>query len=309
MIRERCPACGARDCVSILRQAYTSPNLLAYMREFYGVGKEEVSRWLAAESYEVRECRACGMCFQVFYPDRDLAIELYDTWINPEECRRGDLRRPSISSYEPQLQEVVALAGYVERHNGVPLPQVKILDYGMGWGSWLRMACAFGVQAYGYELSPTRIQNAASLGVTCLDDAGLSEHKFHIISLDQVLEHVPDPRAVVERLVPLLHPGGLLKISVPNGKGTASALRSIGTARLIDQKLVAIRPLEHTNSFTPRSLRQLTDSFGLKVRREPVLQQFSLICGSSVRSLARSIGRPLVRGVLGVGTTSLVLSR
>jgi 2-polyprenyl-3-methyl-5-hydroxy-6-metoxy-1,4-benzoquinol methylase len=278
------------------------------MRTNYRQSADDVLRWLGDALYEVKECTACGLCWQTFYPDEKLATALYDNWIDQTASRTGDLQRTSVLGYEPILQEVVALAGYVEKAQRVPLHDIKVLDYGMGWGSWLRIASAFGIQAYGYEVSPTRIAQAAELGITCLGDKELPAHKFHIINMEQVLEHVPDPGALVERLLPLLADGGLLKISVPNGKNTAALLRAEGARDLGAPNLVAIRPLEHVNSFTPQALRKLVGRLGLRVRRGPVLKQLSLICGATPYSVARSIGRPLVRGVLGLGT-SLVLSR
>lgn len=308
MMRRECPACRSTAATPLVKEAYTSAHLMSYLRTYYRLSEAQVRHWLEGADYEVVQCDACELSYQTLYPGPELATELYDRWIDQADSRDSDLRRPSVASYAPILQEVVALTGFVERSQGVPLHAVKVLDYGMGWGSWVRMARAFGVDAYGYEVSPTRIAHAASLGIPCLNDAGLADQRFHIINVEQVLEHVPDPGAVVERLVKLLTPEGLLKISVPNGKHTASALKAHGAAQLLDPDFVAIRPLEHVNAFTPRSLRRLVERHGLRVRREPVRHQFRLISGESVHGLARSLGRPFARGILGVGT-SLVLSR
>lgn len=306
MIRHNCPSCAGSDFAVLVREPYTSPGVLRYIHAQYSRGEEDVRRWLDGIDYEVRECSACGLCWQVFYPDMDLAIEVYDRWIDQERWRTEDVERPGMKGYQPILQEVVALADHVQRKNGVPLPQIRALDYGMGWGSWLRIARSFGLDAYGYELSPKRIAHAASLGIPCLDN--LAGRKFHIINLEQVLEHVPDPRGLVTQLLDHLEDGGLMKISVPSGKHVARTLRATGTKDLIAPPLVAIRPLEHVNAFTPGSLRQLAAEMGLRVRRAPVMNQLALIFSPSFGSFGRSIGRPLVRGVLGVGT-SLVLSR
>lgn len=279
------------------------------MKGYLLLKEPEIERWLGDKHFEVVECCECGTCFQTFYPDADLATQLYDHWISFEGSMGYDLKRPSIAGYAPMLQEVVALGSHIERTHGLAPGKIRMLDYGMGWGSWVRIARAMGLDAYGYEVSPSRIEFVSKMGIPCLGDEELSQQRFHVINLEQVIEHVPDVAGLLARLVRQLEPGGLIKIGIPRGENMARLLRKHGTSRLSEPEFIPLRPLEHVNAFTAKSLQTLAHRVGLRPTRAPVLRQFSLVFGTSPGSFVRSIGRPFVRGVLGANAGSVVLCR
>src|SRR5262249_13968817 len=94
---------------------------------------------------------------------------------------------------------------------------------------------------------------------------------FDYIHLDQVLEHVIDPRALVGRLRNWLRPDGVLCIAVPQGSGTRRALRNWRRefARPAMGKLVSVVPLLHLNCFCHANLRRLAEAGGLRSLKPP----------------------------------------
>lgn len=104
----------------------------------------------------------------------------------------------------------------------------RYLDVGCGFGGY---PCAFakaGMESYGIEIDPVRIElSKANLkdhglpdrifDLSILDD-GLPERlgRFDLITCMDVIEHVLDVPKAMENLAGLLNPGGALLLEIPN---------------------------------------------------------------------------------------------
>jgi SAM-dependent methyltransferase len=96
-----------------------------------------------------------------------------------------------------------------------------ILDLGCGSGFALDAAKRAGLETYGIELSHTAATAAAQRGhIILLEDmAPVWEGKFDLISLNQLLEHVPDPAGLIRQCIRFLSPRGAIAIAVPGATG------------------------------------------------------------------------------------------
>src|SRR5262249_52675458 len=150
---------------------------------------------------------------------------------------------------------------------------VEVLDYGMGWGSWLQMAQAFGCVAVGAELSATRA-GAPAPGIEVVGADDLPEGRFHFVNTEQVFEHLIRPTETADRLVAALRPGGLLRISVPNGRPVRALLAQPDwtAPKRSARSLNAVAPLEHVNCFTHEVLARLATTVGVRPFQYPVRQ-------------------------------------
>ena len=98
----------------------------------------------------------------------------------------------------------------------------RVLDYGCGLGFFLAAARAVGFAPFGIELSQVAATHAReTLGLdvsTIADDplASVSDGTFDLVTAWAVIEHVIEPRRVLEQLVGKLKPGGVLAISLPS---------------------------------------------------------------------------------------------
>jgi SAM-dependent methyltransferase len=105
------------------------------------------------------------------------------------------------------------LAGHV--------PSGRLLDVGCGYGLLLDEARSRGYEVEGIELSSAAARYArARLGLrvleTSLEESMLDGERFDAIVIVDVLEHVDDPVATLERVRSLLAPGGALLIATPD---------------------------------------------------------------------------------------------
>lgn len=138
----------------------------------------------------------------------------------------------------------------------------------MGWGYWLLMAKAFGLNVMGFDLSVERADLCHENGIKVVRDLKkLAPGSIDFINAEQVFEHIPNPRETLESLVQSLAEGGVIRIAVPNGGGVETQARNPGWKAAKG----AAHPLEHINIFTHRTLRRLGQLTGLQVIDQPFL--------------------------------------
>jgi len=125
------------------------------------------------------------------------------------------------SRFADSLAAVVAASG---------APGDTLLDIGCGYGAFVLSCRRQGLDAIGYELEAfevafarqrlQRIAPAADAGtVFQKGDAGrlpFADKAFSTVTLLNVLEHVPDYRAVLAEAVRVVRPGGRLLVVCPN---------------------------------------------------------------------------------------------
>jgi SAM-dependent methyltransferase len=145
----------------------------------------------------------------------------------------------------------------------VPIPDGKhLLDVGCGGGFFLRVCRRLGASVKGIEPSPIGARFARSYDLEVFNgtvDKFETDDRFDIITVNQVLEHVPDPVATLARLKQLLALSGTIIIAVPN-----AACR---WAKKLRWKWDGADLPYHLMQFTPQSLSRAAQEAGLKVCR------------------------------------------
>lgn len=93
------------------------------------------------------------------------------------------------------------------------------LDVGCGSGGLVMTAQEYGFRAEGIDLRESAVKRCNALGLRAFKST-LQEHAqagpFDVVSLCDVLEHVPFPREMVRDARKALSPGGSLVVSCPN---------------------------------------------------------------------------------------------
>lgn len=115
-----------------------------------------------------------------------------------------------------------------EQYRFAPKAPARILDYGCGNGAYLLRMLPLGYNLDGAEFDSQLFDHLAARGiaiadVTTLDD-GLWDREFDHVTLAHVLEHVPDPQALLRRLFKWLRVGGTLFVEVPNAEATGLSI-------------------------------------------------------------------------------------
>lgn len=100
------------------------------------------------------------------------------------------------------------------------LPGNRLLEIGVGTGSFLMAAQRAGFDLHGFDVSPALVRHVSDkLGVPMYTGAIEqipSQLKFDVVVMNHVLEHVADPIGLLAAVRNLLAPGGFAHIAVPN---------------------------------------------------------------------------------------------
>lgn len=137
-------------------------------------------------------------------------------------------------------------------------PGGRVLDAGCATGDFLAVGAhhyemwGLDVSAYATDVARTKYPEGASRIFTgFIEDQHFEPNFFDAIVLWDVVEHLWDPRGVLERLVGHLRPGGSLVLSTPD----IGAL----TARLMRRRWAFMTPPEHLGFFSQSSLGELLE--------------------------------------------------
>jgi len=145
------------------------------------------------------------------------------------------------------------------------------LDVGIGNGSLLATADEFGFDAFGIDVrekSVTRMHelhyDALCVGFMDLTGAGT----FDVISMADVLEHMPFPRLALQKASELLREGGTLFLSMPNAESLAWRMMTA------THQNPYWGEIEHYHNFGRSRLYELLDDFGFEPVRYNVSQRY-----------------------------------
>lgn len=186
--------------------------------------------------YMLWRCVLCGTVFINGVTDERELDQLYDHYYDGSRFEIPPVVARSlerlVASFEPW------------RRTG------RWLDVGYGEGGLLSIAEQHGWQCYGTEISPPALvygrQRGWTVSADAEHDARFPAQGFDVVTMIELLEHVPTPDRILQAAARWLRPGGLLYITTPNA-------RSLNRWVLgLDWSVFA--PPEHVTIWTVRGL-------------------------------------------------------
>jgi 2-polyprenyl-3-methyl-5-hydroxy-6-metoxy-1,4-benzoquinol methylase len=100
----------------------------------------------------LQSCDSCGAITQRYAPDQAFASELYGKWIDKDPGREHK-KAPPLQEYMHQIQEALILTTFLLKHRRKAVPSdLKVLDYGTGWGRFALAMKATGCDVYALDL-------------------------------------------------------------------------------------------------------------------------------------------------------------
>jgi ubiquinone/menaquinone biosynthesis C-methylase UbiE len=121
-------------------------------------------------------------------------------------------------------------------------PRDRLLEVGSGGGHVLeqfQQARRFGVDLSENMLARarTRLKGGATLLRASADRLPFRDGSFEIVLCTEVLEHVPDPAAVIRELLRVAVPGARVVVSIPNERNIDRAKRILRRTPLLSRML------------------------------------------------------------------------
>jgi SAM-dependent methyltransferase len=273
-----CALCGADDAETIYEAQYDREKDVDLVQKFRASGDELLIDRLV-------RCRRCGLQYVNPRLRGDLILTSYTegedaTYVSQLAARER--------TFDAALTEIERLAG----------GKGRLLDIGTAAGAFVAAAVKRGWNAEGCE--PNRWLGewgSRHYGIRIRQgsvfDQDYAEGTFDVVTLWDVIEHTPDPRAVLDRCRALLKPGGLLIVNYPD----------IGSwiARLLGRRWLFLTSV-HLWYFDRTTIARLMETGGFEVQAiRPHYQRLELdyilqrgsVLSEALSKTARAVIRPL----------------
>jgi 2-polyprenyl-3-methyl-5-hydroxy-6-metoxy-1,4-benzoquinol methylase len=176
-----------------------------------------------------------------YQPGTSFWVNLFETWNNHKTLARLAQAKP---------------------------PGRRLLEIGVGSGSFLNVARARGYAVMGCDLSRPiceRVRRAYGIAMRGEPLATLAgENRFDVIVMNHVLEHVHQPIEFLQDVRRLLAPNGVVHIAVPNIACWEAGLSG----------WTSFEPY-HLTYFAPQTLKRTVSTSGLTIERVSTHDSFS----------------------------------
>jgi SAM-dependent methyltransferase len=197
------------------------------------------------DRFELNQCDKCALVTTYPMASEKMLQRYYDQ----DYWQSGQLKNSTSldTLYRLRMAPVVSTIRKYTTYDS------KILDWGCGDGSFIRLLRNFGLHCFGIDAYKKDL-NDPQISSTTIEKADFPDGYFDIITCFHVLEHLADPLTSVKHALMLLKIGGLIIIEVPN-------LDSVGFLVFKSRW----QPLEiptHLNHFTPATLRKAVEAAG-----------------------------------------------
>jgi SAM-dependent methyltransferase len=167
----------------------------------------------------------------------------------------------------------------------------SVLDFGCGAGDFLLKMKAAGWSCTGVEVSDAALEVARSHGLRVEKDlAIIPSSSFDYVRANHSLEHVSNPREVLEGMYRVLKPGGTLFLGVPTNESQ--------NARLFGQYWWYLGAPVHPVTFSTRGLLALIQRVGFEPTRVSTNSDHGSTAGSLQIFFNRNSGRTSSQGFL-----------
>ena len=236
-----CPICGTHGG----RSVHTEP--------MGNLSSPLTGRFPRDLTMHVLRCASCGFMYANPRPKQEILDERYQHMSDIDFNLNGQQAR--VRMFEHLIDRLV------ERH---PQPG-RILDVGCFTGTLLEVARSRGWDPWGVEINKVASTYAREeLGMhvftSLLLDAKFEPAFFDAVAMTDVAEHVLDPLETFEEIHRILRPGGMLVMTVPNGRVQLPKEHLKRTLK--KGPGVVIGGLGHVNHFSPSSVRALLRRIG-----------------------------------------------
>jgi SAM-dependent methyltransferase len=190
----------------------------------------------------------CRRCATVYTP--------YSPWYSSEFYYETYYKTESLSPPEFVQTRLAEITSEFSRYRQTN----RLLDIGCGAGNLLLAARKNGWDGQGLDVSPNAVKHVRELGFEVfqgeLREAQFPSQHFDVITAAELLEHLPEPRLLLEEVARLLRPGGLFWTTTPHARGLSG--------RVLGLKWRCIWPPEHLQLFSAGGLKSLLLDVGFR---------------------------------------------
>lgn len=225
----------------------------------------------------VVKCRHCGLVYINPRPNGDDVLDDYKDVVDELYVEEREGR---VLTFRRHLRPLERIVG--------PPDGKRLLDVGCHIGVFVDVAQQGGWDAWGVEPSRWAAEQAQAQGLKVVNGTlatfGFEDASFDVITLWDVIEHLPDPKGELRQVYRLLEPGGVVVIHTID-------IESL-FARIMGRRWPWLMEM-HLYYFAPRTLRRMLEEIGFEVIHSSPQGRY-LRLGYLISRL-QSYSRPLYR--------------
>lgn len=156
----------------------------------------------------------------------------------------------------------------------------KVLDIGCGIGNFLTKVSTITNEVVGLELNENAVNICKSKGLKVyrelIQDHATNHHEFYdVVTMFQVLEHIPDVKEFINATLKVLKSGGRLVIGVPNNEPYFLAYDKYCTLNL---------PPHHMGLWNKEVFEKFAEIFNLKILKVEYDTKGSILSEAYIRA-------------------------
>jgi SAM-dependent methyltransferase len=202
--------------------------------------------------FDYYKCHKCGLVF--IYPIPKNIDSVYS-----EDYFSGASKGFGYTDYDRDKEAMLdTFVSYLELLEKLYPQKGRLLDIGAASGYFMKLAQDRGWQVQGIDISNYAVELAKKkvLDVLCgtIEDVNLIDNSFDVVTMWDVLEHIPSPRISLEKIKRWLKPKGLLAINTPD--------TSSWCAKIMGKKWHLYISPEHIYYYNPANLSLLSLDLG-----------------------------------------------
>ena len=220
-------------------------------------GTNEARLVAVVDGCQFVRCAGCGVERMASYPSARELEEFYDSGYMTKKFNNLGHHLHFTKEYRETYFAEKSLTFADLRMDLTALRGKKLLDVGCANGQFLEYAGKFAVESTGIDISEEMVNAGKEAGLNCLvKDLFEMEGEFDLLTYWDVIEHVSNPRQVLEKTRDLLAPGGEVVIQTPC-TGMVS--------ELFGDKWLYYLPVQQLHLFSQESLFKLLSDTGFSV--------------------------------------------
>jgi 2-polyprenyl-3-methyl-5-hydroxy-6-metoxy-1,4-benzoquinol methylase len=215
------------------------------------------SKRVVVQGFSYVTCRSCGLV----YINPQLTSEALREVYNDVDVRTFFFRELLLPYGEAlQRPDYARRARELKKLSNKTRP--RLLDIGCAAGNFLQIASELGFEGEGLELNSHYVEYIRQHRALKVSDKRLEEVHypadiFDVITLWDVLEHLPQPFDVLREIVRILKPGGIVALTTINHQCLNEKLLGAGWRYY--------QPPDHVCSFTPQVLTAMLRDVGMSI--------------------------------------------
>lgn len=216
-----------------------------------------------SENQKIINCQECEYAHILPYPNLDDIKNFYkDTFYQSHWENYVDSH---LTDFEWQMS--MHNDKYEIFENYLPNTDRRILDLGSGPGTFLRCGQKRGWECIGIEPSKSAAKfSSEKFDLKIINDFFHEDNydnfgTFDVIHLNNVIEHILNPKQLILMLSKILKKNGLLCISAPNDFNRLQTTYQ----KVTDSKIWWVAPNEHINYFNKSTLTKLMENNNINI--------------------------------------------